>query len=357
MRKVSHAMIGLLILLVSASAQPGVTASRVTASMFASAFIPQGRNTIYGVVYGESHRGVPDIYVELLDDVNSSLGQAKTDALGRFTFSSLVDGRYIVRVKPYGTDYMEQSQEVTLSSIASVRGSGSTTEHLDIYLVINERLRAGPFSAGPSVIFAQEVPPAAKKLYEEGISQLREKKEKEGLESLKKSIEVFPNYYLALDRLGAEYATRGTKNPAYLQAGFALLTRAVEINPNGFSSVFGLGCTQYQLGLNAESIETLKRAASLYGRAADVYLWLGKALRRASTFDQAEVAFKRANELTNGKSSEVHWQLAELYNGQKRYKEAADQLELYLKTEQPKAADAEKIKSLIKQLREKPGGN
>ena len=349
MRKLSRLVIGVIFL-------SNANSSLVRTHVFASIFIPQGRNAIYGTVYGESHRGMPDVYVELLDDVNSSLGQIKSDALGRFSFSSLVDGRYIVRVKPYGTDYMEQSQEVTLSSIASVRGSGSATEHLDIYLVINERLRAGPFSAGPSVIFAQEVPAAARKLYEEGISRLREKKEKEGLESLKKAIEIFPSYYLALDRLGAEYATRGTKNPAYLQAGFALLSRAVEINPNGFSSVFGLGWTQYQLGLNAEAIETLKRATSLYGRAADVYLWLAKALRRASTLDQAEAALKRANELTNGKSSEVHWQLAELYNDQKRFQEAADQLELYLKTEQPKAADAEKIKSLIKQLRDKAAG-
>jgi tetratricopeptide (TPR) repeat protein len=159
---------------------------------------------------------------------------------------------------------------------------------------------------------------------------------------------------MALDRLGAEYAMRGIKNRAYLQAGFALLTRAVEINPRGFSSVFGLGWTQYQLGLNTEAIETLTRATTLYGKAADAFLWLGKALNRASTLTQAEAAFKRANELTKGKSSEVHWQLAELYSAQKRYKEAADELELFLKTA-PKGEDTEKIKAVIKQLREKAG--
>ncbi|HEU4390530.1 MAG TPA: carboxypeptidase-like regulatory domain-containing protein, partial [Blastocatellia bacterium] len=56
------------------------------------AFGPQGRNAIYGTVFGESRRPVADVYVELLDDVNTTLKQVKTDASGRFTFTGLVDG-------------------------------------------------------------------------------------------------------------------------------------------------------------------------------------------------------------------------------------------------------------------------
>jgi tetratricopeptide (TPR) repeat protein len=317
---------------------------------------PQGRNEISGTVFGESRHPVADVYVELLDDVNSTLQRARTNQTGRFSFIGLVNGRYVVRVLPYGTDYLEASQEVVLAAVSAVAGSGSDRQIVDFYLQINERANAGPFAVGPGVVFAQEVPPAAQKLYTEGVSYLRQKKEQEGLASLKKSLELFPDYYLALDRLGAEYAARGLKNAAYLQAGFALLTHAVEINPRGFSSLFGLAWTEYQLGMNSEAIESLRRATSLYAKSAEAYLWLGKALRRGSLLDQAEDAFKHANELTNGKSSEVHWQLAELYNSQKRFQQAADQLELYLKTEQPKAADAEKIKSLIKQLRDKAAG-
>jgi tetratricopeptide (TPR) repeat protein len=96
----------------------------------------------------------------------------------------------------------------------------------------------------------------------------------------------------------------------------------------------------------------LRRATTLYGKSADAYLWLGKALKRASTLDQAEAAFMRANELAKGKSAEVHWQTAGLYHEMKRYKEAADAFELFLKA-QPKSVDAEKIRELIRQLREK----
>ena len=317
-----------------------------------SSVVPQGRNEIYGVVFGETRRPVADVYVELMDDFYSSLHHTKTDSSGRFAFRGLIDGRYIIKVLPYGTDYIEQTQQVTLSSVSATAGSGSDTQHVDIYLRVNERIYASPFAAAPGVIFAQDIPPAARKLYEDGVRYLQDKKEREGLQSLKKSIEIFPNYYVALDRLGAEYALRGSKNPAYLQAGFALLTRAVEINPRGFSSVFGLGWTQYQLGLNSQAIESLRCATNLYDKAGEAHLWLGKALRRASSEAEAEAAFKRADKLANGKSSEVHWQLAEIYNNQRRYKEAADQLELFLRL-QPKAANAEKIRGLIRELREK----
>jgi len=318
------------------------------------ASVPQGRNTIAGTVYGESHRPIADIHIELTDDVNSTLGRAKTSASGRFTFGGLPNGRYKVKALPFGTDYMEQTQEVVLASVSVVAGRGSDFQNIDIYLRLNERGHPGPFAAVTGVIFVQDVPPAARKLYEDGVRYLSDKKEKQGFESLRKSIEVFPNYYLALDRLGAEYAVRGTSDRSYLEAGLILLTKAVEVNPRGLNSLFGLGWTQYQLGLNAEAIETLTRATTVYGKAADPYLWLGKALRRASMQDRAEAAFKRANDLTNGKGADIHWEMAGLYRDQKRYKEAADELELFLKAK-PKAADTEKVKALIKQLREKAG--
>lgn len=329
--------------------------SAATPRMLVVAGVIQGRNAISGTVFGESSRPVPDIYVELLNDVYSTISRARTDGSGRFSFNGLGEGRYKLKALPYGTDYLEQTQEVQLASASGIPGSGSDRQNIDIYLRLNERAHAGPFSAAPGVIFVQEVPKPARTLYQAGIGYLGVKKEKEGFESLRKAIEIFPNYFQALDRLGGEYAMRGATDRSYYEAALVLLTKASEVNPRSFSSVFGLGWTQYQLGMITQAIETLTRATTLYGKVADPYLWLGKALRRASTQDQAEVALKRANDLAKGKSSEVHWQLAGLYRDLKRYKAAADELELFLKFE-PKAADAGKIRDMIKQLREKTDG-
>ena len=62
---------------------------------------------------------------------------------------------------------------------------------------------------------------------------------------------------------------------------------------------------------------------------------------RVAAVDKAEVAFKRANELTKGKVAEIHKLLAKIYSDQKRYREAADQLELYLKTTSNAQDDAQ----------------
>ncbi len=318
--------------------------------------IQAGRSVITGTVFVEAHRPIADIWVELLDDFNSVVSRDKTDGGGRFMFGSLLNGNYRVRVLPYGTDYEEYVQEVTLVSVSAISGRpGVDRQNIDIFLKVNKRAPVGPFAVGPRVIFVQEVPPSAQRLYEDGLRFLREKNEIAGMASLKQAIEVFPTYYLALDRLGGEYAIRGHRDRNYWEAAKLLLERAVEINPRAINSIFGLGWTQYQLGLNSQAVANMERAVSLNSKSADAFLWLGKAQMRLAAIDKAEVAFKRANEITKGKVPEIHKLLAKIYGDQKRYREAADELELYLKTQSDNKDNAE-IQELIKKLRAKASG-
>ena len=311
-----------------------------------------GRSVITGTVFVEAHRPIADVWVELLDDFNSTISRVKTDGSGRFTFTSLLSGNYRLHVLPYGTDYKEQVQEVTLVSVSAVSGRpGMDRQIIDIYLKPNTRA-AEVFAVGPKTVFVQEVPPEAQRRYEEGVRFLRDKKEAEGFASLKKSLEIFPDYYLALDRLGAEYAIRGHKDRSFWEAARILLEKASEINPRGINTIFGLGWTQFQLGLTAQAAINMERVTSLNSQAPDGFLWLGKAHLRLAAIDKAETAFKRANELTKGKVPEIHKLLAKVYSDQRRYAEAADELELYLKTETDTTNDAQ-IQDLIKQMRTK----
>lgn len=311
--------------------------------------ITQGKNSVSGIVYGEARRPVADIYVELMDEMYRTLAQTKTNGAGRYVFNGLPEGYYKVRVLPYGTDYEEQVQEATIINVSAVPGSGASNLYLDFHL--KRKNQRATTLAVTGTIFAQEVPDEAKKLYEAGIQALKEKRDKEGFENIKKSLEIFPTYYLALDRLGTEYLLRG-----YNEAAFVLLTKAVEVNPKSFTSNFGLGIAQYRLNRFEEAAQSFQQATRLSRESGDAHLWLGKALARMGRLPQAEQALSQANKIFQGRSAEVHWQLARLYNEQKRYNEAADELEQFLKYE-PDALDAEKIRQVIKLLREKARKN
>ena len=310
----------------------------------------QGRNSITGFVFGESRTPLSEVQVELLDDFYVTISRIKTTGSGLFAFRGLPDGLYNVKVLPYGSDYESQTRSVSLVGLSLIQGRGTVNEQIDFYLKAKRNTNAGPLSA-PGVVFVQEVPESAKKLYEAGIEDLRNKKENEGFDKLKNSLEIFPDYFLALERLGTEYVVRGHYTPAFI-----LLTKAVEVNPRSFSSLFGLGLASYRLQQIDKAIENLRRATEIYNKSANAYLWLGIALQENKSLPQAETALIQANKLSKGESAEIHWQLARLYKEQKRFRESADELELFLKYK-PDAKDVEKIKGMIKTLRQKASGD
>ena len=312
--------------------------------------VNQGRNSITGFVFSEARTPLSEVNVELLDDFYVTITRIKTTGSGLFAFRGLPDGLYNVKVIPYGSDYESQTRSVSLVGLSVIQGRGAVNEQIDFYLKVKRNTNAGPLAA-PGVVFVQEIPDSAKKLYEAGIEDLRNKKENEAFDKLKKALELFPNYFLALDRLGTEYVVRGHYTPA-----FVLLTKAVEVNPRSFSSSFGLGLASYRLQQIDKAIENLRRATEIYNKSANAYLWLGIAFHQNKNLPQAETALIQANKLSKGESAEVHWQLARLYKEQKRLRESADELELFLKYK-PEVEDAGKIKQMIVTLRQKAAGN
>ena len=100
---------------------------------------------------------------------------------------------------------------------------------------------------------------------------------------------------------------------------------------------------QYNLKQLQPAIESFRRAVLLNEKSINANLWLGIALRQTSRPNEAESYLKRADGLADSKLPDAHWQLALLFNQMKRYKEAADELEKFLKV-QPDARDVELIK-------------
>jgi tetratricopeptide (TPR) repeat protein len=310
----------------------------------------QSNNSITGHVFdAQTRMPVTDLYVELRDRVGFSAGQMRVGSSGGFTFSGLRAGEYQLKILTFGTNYEEITQDVRLVSLPLGNGRYSPDRaYVDIYLKLDpKKINIG--SGGPAtVVFVQEVPGDARKLYKKGAKQLDDKKD-EGLDSLKKAIEIFPTYYDALDRLGREYVLRKQFGEAV-----PFLTKAVDVNKRSYSSFYALGIANYNLKNLTAAEESLNSAITANPQSINAQLLYGIVLRIDGKYEQAEKELLKAKSLSEKSVpvAEVHWQLGLLYEKTGRFKEAADELEQFLKIE-PKTQDAEKIKKLIADLRAK----
>jgi TolA-binding protein len=303
-------------------------------------------NTISGHVSNDQHVPLANLRVELLNEVDTVISTVKTDGSGLFVFRKLSDGTFQVRVQTSGTNYASQTKRVDL---ARPTGFGVATEEVDFVL---SPIKSNPGSiAKPGVIFVQEVPEAARKQYQKATDLLdKSNRRQEAFAALKSAVEIFPQYFDALELLGTEQV----KDQQY-EAAIPVLTKALEVNSKAYASCFALGVAQYHMKQVPMAIESFRRALLLNEKSINANLWLGIALRQTTRPEDAEAYLKRADVLAESKLPDAHWQLALLFNQLKRYKEAADELEIFLKVE-PDARDAEQIKKLIQRLRERSRG-
>lgn len=329
-----------------------VTAQNTQASVSKSSVfsgVLQNRNSITGFVFSPSRRPVDNLRVELLDEVDTVISTKLTDGTGRYIFSNLSSGTFQVRVLTNGTDYVSQTERVSITNIGGRFG----TQYLQMDFVLRAKRTPGTGNTTRGItgtVFAQEVPEEALKSYKEAVQTLtRTGKEEQGLALLTKAIEIFPRYYEALERLGTEQVKRGK-----FEVGAITLQKALNVNPRAQASLYALGFAQYSLKQLAAAEESLRGSVAITPKSINSQFMLGKILFRAGKLAEAETHFKEAYKLDNNKKRipEVHLNLAQIYSNSNRYREAADALELYL-AEVPDAQDAEAIRNVVKKLRQK----
>jgi tetratricopeptide (TPR) repeat protein len=81
---------------------------------------------------------------------------------------------------------------------------------------------------------------------------------------------------------------------------------------------------------------------------------LGKVERAEGKYQEAEKHLLQAKKVSKNPIPEIHKELAQLYgNDLKKYKEAADELELYLKASKLEDGEEKKVKKIISDLRGK----
>ena len=128
MKKQSQALFFSMIFIVLLSVASGAQTTRAS-------------NSIQGFIFSEDNRiPMSDVYVELLNDTYSTLKRIKTDGSGRFYFGGLSEGNFKVKVLPYGTPFLEETQDAEILNYNSGTSFTADTVYLDFYLRLDKRI-------------------------------------------------------------------------------------------------------------------------------------------------------------------------------------------------------------------------
>ena len=314
--------------------------------------VAQNRNAIEGQVTTPDRRGLASLPVFLLNDAYGQKAQTYTDGSGRYYFRNLSAGNYYVQVEPGGTGYARQTQRVEVNPYAPA-GGGSEIFRVDIVLKSETTNRPGgshpELTPGANlVVFAQDVPSAAREAYQRGEQSLSKNDLKTAEINLVRAIELFPDYYEALELLGSEYVKHD-----FFDSALPLLNHAVEINRNAWHSYYGLGVSLIELGKRTEGLDALRRAVRINPRSVNAAMRLGLELEKDERFaDEAIEQLTNVTRLAGKRLPDAYLALASLYSKKKQYREAADALEEYLRFATG-TIQREDIKRKIQDLRQK----
>jgi tetratricopeptide (TPR) repeat protein len=315
-------------------------------------FAFQSVNSIEGRVTGPDNRPLQNVRVLLQDDSYAQIQMAYTDGAGRFRFQGIPRGIYNIQVEPGQYNYDRQSARLDVNPIsgrrAGVAGSSGGGEIFRQDFVLRSSNPINPDRDPAGSVFAQAVPETARKEYANAVKSLDKSDFDVAAQSLKQAITLFPDYYDALELLGTEYV----KHRDY-QAALPVLSHAVEVNDKGWRGYYSLGVAYSELKQPAESVKALKRATELNPGSTNAYMRLGIELAKsAQSIPEAIVALKKVTQLAGNSIPEAYLYLGALYNKTNQYSEAAKAFEDFLKAA-PDAGEKEKIKQIIKDMREK----
>jgi tetratricopeptide (TPR) repeat protein len=338
-----HSAILIVSLVLAANAQ-GVGSSRGLSS-------GDGIHTIQGRVYFPSGQSMGGTSVKVRLESVSSFGgfSTATDQDGVFRFRNLQAGGYTVVVDA-GKEYEIARETVNIDREAS---PGGRTVQIAIQLHFNVDA-SNPAFAG--------VPQNALDFYQKGAAAAQKGNAKSAAEFLGKAVTAYPNFPIALSDLGVQYMKL-----VQMDKAAETFESLLKLKPKDAAAHLNLGIALYNQGfafVNQHKLDEaqkkldgaeahLREAIKLNSAGPTAHYYLALTLMKFRAFDEAQKELELA--IANGGENlpQAHKYLGGLYMSAHRNKEAADELEKYLKLD-PKAADAERIRGTVKDLRSKP---
>lgn len=268
------------------------------------------------------------------------------DANGSFGFRSLSPGSYTIVVEG-GEDYETARESIY---IEPERGPGhvpsARTVTVPIYLK-PKVTRTDRVQPGVRDVALANVPKPAMDLYSQALESAQAGDSRKAVELLKKAVALHAEFAPALNELGVQYLKLGEPD----KAADALKT-AVKIDAEAFMPRLNYGIALLQSKKFQDSEKELRLAASKNDSSPVAHLYLGVVLLSLQRYDDGEKELLRAAASGRNDVGISHYYLGGLYWRKHEYSRAADELETYLKVA-PQAADAERIRATITELRSK----
>jgi tetratricopeptide (TPR) repeat protein len=308
-----------------------------------------GRHSINGrLVFPSGQRADLRLKVRLESSGAGDL-TVLSDNNGSFGFQNLVPGNYTVVVE--GGEYFESVREPVFIESAAVtarRVAGSVPIARPFTVQVYLREKPG-VSTKPGVLNAAlaKVPKPAREHYDKALEFLRQGDSERAIGELKLAIELYPDFGLALNELGVQYLRRGA-----LEQAAEALQKVIIISPDEVEPRLNYGIVLVNQKKFAEAETQLREVLKHNNSVFTAHVYLGISLSKLNKATEAETQLKKAIEIAGPKAGMAHYYLGGLYWQEKSFKLAADELEQYLKLE-PKAANAERVRNTIKELRSK----
>jgi predicted Zn-dependent protease len=291
---------------------------------------------VFGRVYLPDGKPASKVKV-IIELANGITREAITDDNGNYEFRGMTGGRY--RLKASNPTAPEQYSDPAESD--STR-SYSNRVQIHVYLRIPLHDKKAPLNPGivSAARAAQNIPPKARKAFEEGLKQGKEKKTDEALKSFTEAIALFPDYFQALAERGTLLLQRNQ-----LMEAATDFDHALKLNEKYAPALRGMGLCLLQTQHPAEAVELLRQAAVIEPDEALTQMFLGFAQLQLRQNRPAEAALQKALKLDSVRAIRARAYLAELYASENRFLEAANELRGYLAA-QPNAPDAAKLKAI-----------
>jgi Tfp pilus assembly protein PilF len=300
-----------------------------------------GSNMLEGKVRLPNGRPIgPGILVKLEGTMVGSR-RTTTDLDGAFVFRSLPSGEYVLVVDD-GTDYDVLRQSVSIQGSAGGARVGNSMQTV----VADLHLRPRTDALEDQTVFL-DVPKEAVDSYKKGIEAARGGNGKKAIELFKNAVALHPTFIQAYSEMGVQYLKLGDME----QLAEAMNT-LIKLSPKDARAHLNLGIALYNQKKFQDAQTQLLEAINLNGDDPASHYYLGMTLVSIKRYPEAEKELELTIKNGGDNLALAHRYLGGLYMSSNKQQQAVDELEKYLKLD-PKAADAERIKTTVKELRDK----